>query len=226
MAYAGDDDMSRSFKMGTTPAPKLSSFIGHPTTRGMKEKDMQDFERAIAAAGCRIRPAARHEATPIASIRMAAYSQYRRSVPPAVFEAYLDDLRHVEKPEQGTQLLVAEWQGRVVGSVVFYADAGLEGLGLPEGWAGFRKLAVHPDARGRGLGRRLAQYCVARARELGAPTMGIHGSSFMTTACKLYQQMGFVRCPEHDLRATAILGLAPSEHDVTVIAFHMNLRSH
>jgi GNAT superfamily N-acetyltransferase len=192
----------------------------------MKERAMLDLDGTIAAAaGCRIRPAARHEATPIASIRMAAYSQYRKSVPPAVFEAYLDDLRQVERPGDGTQLLVAEWQGRVVGSVVFYPDAGLEGLGLPKGWAGFRKLAVHPDARGRGLGRRLAQYCVNRAHGLGALTMGIHSSSFMTAACKLYHSMGFARCPEHDLRATAILGLAPVVDDVTVIAFRMNLRT-
>ncbi|VTU15326.1 N-acyltransferase YncA [Variovorax sp. PBL-H6] len=186
---------------------------------------MLDLDGTIAAAArCRIRPAARHEATPIASIRVAAYSQYRKSLPPAVFEAYLDDLRQVEKPGDGTQLLVAEWQGRVVGSVVFYPDAGLEGLGLPKGWAGFRKLAVHPDARGRGLGRRLAQQCVDRAHELGALTMGIHSSSFMTAACKLYHSMGFIRCPEHDLRATAILGLTPVVEDVMVIAFRMNLR--
>ncbi|HJS05400.1 MAG TPA: GNAT family N-acetyltransferase [Variovorax sp.] len=184
---------------------------------------MLDFEGRVAASS-RIRPAARHEATPIASIRMAAYSQYRKSAPPAVFDAYLDDLRHVERPENGTELLVAEWQGRVVGSVVFYPDAGLLGMGLPKGWAGFRKLAVHPDARGRGLGRRLAQYCVDRARELGALTLGIHSSSFMTTACKLYHHMGFTRCPEHDLRATTILRMAPSEEDVAVIAFRMNLR--
>ena len=188
---------------------------------------MLDLDGTIAAAaGCRIRPAERYEATPIASIRMAAYSQYRKSLPPAVFDAYLDDLRQVEKPGDGTQLLVAEWQGRVVGSVVFYPDAGLEGLGLPKGWAGFRKLAVHPDARGRGLGRRLAEYCVNRAQELGALTMGIHSSSFMTAACKLYHRMGFIRCPEHDLRATAILGLEPVVDDVTVIAFRMNLRAH
>jgi predicted N-acetyltransferase YhbS len=183
---------------------------------------MLDFEGRVAASS-RIRPAARHEATPIASIRVAAFSQYRKSAPPGVFDAYLDELRHVERPENGTQLLVAEWRGRVVGSVVFHADAAQAGMGLPKGWVGFRKLAVHPDARGRGLGRRLAQYCVDRARELGALTLGIHGSSFMTTACKLYHQMGFVRCPEHDLRATAILGMAPVVDDVAVIAFRMNL---
>ena len=64
-----------------------------------------------------------------------------------------------------------------------------------------------------------------RARELGALTLGLHSSSFMTTACKLYHQMGFVRCPEHDLRATAILGMSPVVDDVAVIALRMNLRT-
>ena len=178
-----------------------------------------------AAASCRIRPAARHEAMPVASTRIAAYAQYRRHLPAEVFDAYLDDLRRVEADGQGAEVLVAEFDGRVVGSVVFYPDAGHEGLGLPKGWAGFRKLAVHPDARGRGLGRRLAQHCVERARAMGALTMGIHSASFMTAACKLYQRMGFSRCPEHDLRASAILGLAqpPAEDDVVVIAYRMNL---
>ena len=54
--------------------------------------------------------------------------------------------------------------------------------------------------------------------------MGIHSASFMTAACKLYQQMGFGRCPEHDLRASAFLRLAPpTGEDVVVIACRMNL---
>ena len=49
-------------------------------------------------------------------------------------------------------MLVAEVAGRLAGSVLFYADASTEGLGLPPGWVGFRKLAVDPRMRGHGLG--------------------------------------------------------------------------
>src|SRR5690349_7198393 len=127
---------------------------------------MRVLEQA-AAASCRIRPAERHEATPIASTRVAAYAQYRTRLPGPVFDAYLDELRHVEDTARGTQVLVAELEGRLVGSVVFHADAGSQGQAVPKGWAGFRKLAVHPDLRGRGLGRRLVQHCVERARAMG-----------------------------------------------------------
>src|SRR3712207_3815033 len=99
-----------------------------------------------------IRPAHGHEVRDIEELNVAAYAQYRDVVPAAIFAAYVADLRNLADQADDAELLVCEIGGRIAGSVMFYADASLEGLGLPREWAGFRKLAVHPECRGHGVG--------------------------------------------------------------------------
>jgi GNAT superfamily N-acetyltransferase len=153
----------------------------------------------------------------------AAFAQYRAIIPPAIFGGYLNDMRAIGERWDEAEVIVAERDGRVAGCATFYADASLEGLGLPKEWAGLRTLAVHPDARGQGLGRRLSERCVENARALGAPAFGIHTAAFMTAACRIYEGLGFRRAPEFDLRASSILGTEPADGDIEVIAYVRNL---
>ncbi len=111
-----------------------------------------------------VRRAAAHEIPEIEAVAVAAYAEYRTEVPAPVFDAYLDDLRRLADHWRDAEVLVAEVEGSIAGSVLFYPDAGSEGLGLPSDWAGFRKLAVRPEMRGRGLGRVLTEACIAAAR--------------------------------------------------------------
>lgn len=177
----------------------------------------------LPATGLAIRRGARREIPQIVSVMEAAYAQYRGEVPPALFGAYLEDLRQLSVHWGEAQVLVAELDGRIAGSVLFYADASSEGLGLPRGWAGFRKLAVHPALRGRGLGRSLTEHCVEMADRVGVSAVGIHTASFMTAACRIYEQLGFRRCPEHDLRARDIVGVDAAAGEVTLIAYRLGL---
>ena len=169
-----------------------------------------------------IRPAAEHEIREIEAVSVAAYGEHRANVPHSVFNAYISDMRRLADYLHEAEVLVAEIGGRIAGSVLFYADASAEGLGLPQGWSGFRKLAVHPDMRGHGLGRRLTQACIAAARGRGAPTIGIHTASFMHPALRVYEQMGFRRCPEFDISA-ADVGLGSDGGEVKVIAYRLDL---
>lgn len=166
-----------------------------------------------------IRRAARRDIPQIIGVIEAAFAQYEPIIPPAIFASYLDDMRAIGSRWDEAEVLVVERHGRVAGSVAFYADASLEGLGLPAEWAGLRTLAVHPEARGRGIGRQLSQQCLEMARARGAPVFGLHTAGFMTAACRLYETLGFRRAPELDLRASAILGLADDEGDIDVIAY-------
>jgi ribosomal protein S18 acetylase RimI-like enzyme len=65
-------------------------------------------------------------------------------------------------------------------------------------WPELRLLAVSPGARGLGVGRALVDECVRRARAAGAADLGLHSSKSMRAALRMYEQMGFVRAPEHD----------------------------
>jgi predicted N-acetyltransferase YhbS len=169
-----------------------------------------------------IRPATEHEIPEIEAVAVAAYAQYRAEVPRPVFDAYLEDLRRVAEHWREAEVLVAEVDGRIAGSVLYYADASTEGLGLPQSWSGFRKLAVHPEMRGRGLGRALTEACIAVARRCGVPAIGIHTTSFMQAARRLYEQVGFERCPEFDISA-ADMGLGDGAEGVRIIAYRLDL---
>jgi len=170
-----------------------------------------------------IRPATREEIPEIGSMIAAAFEQYRHEAPAPLFEAYLEQSRDLAARWHIAEVLVAEIEGRIVGTVTFFPDAGAEELGLPEGWAGFRTLAVHPAARGRGIARALSRTCVEAARARNTRTVAIHTAPFMRTECGIYEQIGFRRCPEYDLRFAAVLGLDLGAHDIPVIAYRLDL---
>lgn len=169
-----------------------------------------------------IRSATRSEIAEIEELGVAAYDQYRSEVLVEIFDAYVQDLRSVDAEWAKGEVLVFDCGDRLAGTVIFYPDATLEGLGLPHGWAGFRKLAVHPDMRGRGVGRALVNRCIEMAREKRLSTIGIHTANFMKAACSIYEEVGFRRSPEHDLRASDIVGSAADQGNIAVIAYRLD----
>ncbi|MGX9708635.1 ribosomal protein S18-alanine N-acetyltransferase [Laceyella tengchongensis] len=54
-------------------------------------------------------------------------------------------------------------------------------------------VAIHPDYRGRGLGKRLLLHVMQLARELGATSMTLEVRVSNHVAQALYEQLGFVR---------------------------------
>ena len=171
-----------------------------------------------------IRRAREDELGAIAALFPPALAPYRGTSADPVLDAYLDELvRGVRSRAQGGKCYVAVTAGRIVGSVVFYDDVTLEGWSnLPAGWAGFRALVVDPKARGAGVGRALVEHCLMRARETGASVLGIHTADVLSDAVRLYERLGFVRCPEHDLSA-AVAFPVDTPDDVAAIAFRYDL---
>ncbi|PWU20280.1 MAG: GNAT family N-acetyltransferase [Candidatus Rokuibacteriota bacterium] len=132
---------------------------------------------------------------------VAAYAEYFPRDPEGPALAYREEIRDVWSRLADSTLIVAEEQGRIAGAVTYYADARRESpVGWPPNWAAFRLLAVHPDARGRGIGRLLTAECIRRARDAGRDAVSLHTTELMAVARALYERMGFVRVPEFDFR--------------------------
>jgi GNAT superfamily N-acetyltransferase len=135
----------------------------------------------------------------VARLVRDAYRQYAPIMPSQAWQSYEADMMDVRSRLSESQLIVAELDGQLAGSVTLYPDASHTSLeGWPEGWGGVRLLAVHPKYRGRGIGRALMEECIRRCRLHGMTAIGLHTTEMMVVACRLYEEMGFVRIPEYD----------------------------
>ncbi|WP_341837816.1 GNAT family N-acetyltransferase [Chitinophaga pollutisoli] len=102
----------------------------------------------------------------------------------------------------GAELIVALSGERLAGAVVYFNDIQFYGSGgtatQEKEAAGFRLLAVHPNFRKQGIGRLLAETCIARARQARRNQVIIHSTRSMRTAWGMYQRMGFLRSEDLD----------------------------
>ncbi len=145
-----------------------------------------------------------------------AYQEYQAYFPPEDWERYSRDIMDVRSRLDTSELIVAENAGGLVGAVTFYPNVSQSNQGgWPPGWTGIRLLAVHPDARGMGIGRLLMDECFRRSRLMAARTLGLHTTELMAVARGMYERMGFVRVPEFDFQ--------PGPGVVTVIAYRLDL---
>jgi ribosomal protein S18 acetylase RimI-like enzyme len=146
-----------------------------------------------------IRDARPGELDEVAQVLKAAYRQYAPNLPPERWAAYLENIMDVRSRLDAADLIVAEVNGRIAGSVTLYLKpSGAAEEGWPPGWAGIRLLGVHPDFRGMGIGKALVKECIRRSREKGLVAIGLHTSEMMAVAVNIYEQLGFVRVPEYD----------------------------
>ena len=112
-----------------------------------------------------VRVASEADAPAIAELVALAMAEYR-DADPVMHEGYVAyslDATHAIGAEQ----LVAELDGRIVGSVLFFQRV-MYRAAWPETVSTFGTLAVDPAMRRRGIGARLVAACIDRARESGA----------------------------------------------------------
>ena len=159
-----------------------------------------------------IRPFRTEDAERVGALTLAGYDAYGRIEGP--YRTALGD--PLQRIDGCTELLVAELDGEVVGTVTFVlpGDREWESRPEPEGDAGFRVLAVDPAAEGHGVGRGLVEACINAAREHGRHRIVIVTMAWMHRAHRLYEGLGFERRPDLDLRFPSGVGYVLT-YDVT-----------
>jgi ribosomal protein S18 acetylase RimI-like enzyme len=113
---------------------------------------------------------------------------------------YARRLADVADRAERTLVLVAEEDGRILGTTTLELDARIEG-GHPRdplrpGEAHVRMLGVHPEARGRGIGRALMERSLEEARAQGKRSVTLNTTGDMVAARRMYESMGFRRLPD------------------------------
>lgn len=150
----------------------------------------------MSRGSVRIRPARPADYQRIAALTVAAYVSGGHM---QAEDGYLQHLRRVADRAERAQLLVAQADGEVAGSVtVTDFDGDYAEVSRP-GEMEFRMLATSPEHQGLGIARRLVRHVVAQAQaraEISAVTLCSLAS--MTVAHRLYGSEGFIADPGRD----------------------------
>lgn len=113
-------------------------------------------------------------------------------------ESYLAHVQDAAGRAAASTLLVAEADGRLVGTVTLAAFGTTFADIAREGEYEFRMLAVDPSSTGRGVATALVGACADRARAAGAQRIVCSVEDRNTPAIRLYTRLGYVREPERD----------------------------
>jgi GNAT superfamily N-acetyltransferase len=141
-----------------------------------------------------VREARPEEYAEIGEITVAAYL----AVPGMIdddSDFYLAELRDVAARASASEILVAISQDdQLLGSVAYVPDSTSEMAEweIPD-VAGFRMLAVHPSAQGKGAGQVLTEACIERALHSGKQALVLHTTKFQSAAQGLYAKLNFIR---------------------------------
>jgi GNAT superfamily N-acetyltransferase len=153
-----------------------------------------------------IRNARPEEYSQIGGLMVDVYSGLDKFPKPHEQPAYYDMLANVgeqiKKP--GTEIIVTESAGTIVGAVVYFGDIQYYGSGgtatKEKNTSGFRLLAVAPVARGQGIGKMLTLECIRKAKEQGRSQVIIHTTLAMRNAWEMYERIGFKRSVDLDFQ--------------------------
>ena len=158
-----------------------------------------------------IREAKPEEFDELGLIMVEVYSQLEGFPSPDEIPDYYNTLRNVgeltKKPKVKLFVSISD-TAEVEGGLVYFGDmkyygAGGERVEKQSGGA-FRLLAVKPELRGQGVGKLLIDVCFEQARKEGHDYLYIHSTKYMMVAWKMYERMGFVKCPEIDFEKNQV----------------------
>ena len=149
-----------------------------------------------------IRAAAEDEREAIREVTLRAYAEYAQIMDPGSWFGLSQALADALASDEPVERIVADDDGRIVGSAMLYAaqTAAYGDLGSTSTAPEIRLVAVAPEARGRGIARALVDECIRRARSQGASEVGLHTSRSMRAAMAMYANLGFTRAPERDFQ--------------------------
>ncbi len=144
----------------------------------------------------RVRRVREGELEAVGRLTVAAYAADGYITPDHPYAEHLADA--AARQREATLLVAEDGEGRLVGTAtVVPAESSLVEMCRP-GEVEVRMLAVAPGARRRGVGEVLARACVEAGRELGCERVILSSGTWMRTAHRLYERLGFVRVPARD----------------------------
>lgn len=162
-----------------------------------------------------IRKALESELPSIREQRVLSYEEHAAIIPEGHWQALKQAIISSADTGPGVELLVAEVDSMILGSVALFPaetdayEGNVEVVDYPE----IRMLAVSPEARGKGVATALLSECIKLSKEKGHHSIGLHTGEFMENAMRLYERIGFKRLPQYDFQ--------PADDGIIVKAYRL-----
>ncbi|HSV98676.1 MAG TPA: GNAT family N-acetyltransferase [Sedimentisphaerales bacterium] len=138
------------------------------------------------AAWPRLRPATNADRESVRNLVFTVLVEYGLKPDPGCTDADLDDIEQSYLARGGVFYVLQEQDGAIVGSYDLYPTE--------SGVCELRKMYLHRDYRGKGLGRRLLEDALAHARQSDFRRITLETASVLKEAIGLYESYGFKPC--------------------------------
>ena len=129
------------------------------------------------------------DAGALGRVAVSAFAQYQHDFND--WGALAAGLKMMPELAHKGEILVAEHNRKVVGAVAYIPPHAAKAHYFNPAWPIIRMLVVEPQARGLGIGRKLTEACIEKAKRDESPVIALHTSPVMTVALAMYLRMGF-----------------------------------
>lgn len=136
-----------------------------------------------------VREFAESDTEAVNAVALAAFEQYRGAY--TDWPTFSKNIGSMASLGQDGEIIVAASEQGIIGAVAYIGPHKPKSAIFDPNWPIMRMLVVIPSARGFGVGRALAEECIARAMRDQAPLFALHTSSIMQVALPMYEHMGF-----------------------------------
>lgn len=146
-----------------------------------------------------------HEFEETRKVLLESYQQYESSFGlKEEFEEYIRKINISLYNEGIEKVFIAKLENKIVGTLQLFLNAtdayNIEGFDAELPF--IRLLAVLPEARSKGVARKLIDATINYLKEKGYGEVYLHTSDIMESAVRLYERYGFERYTDFDFQKT------------------------
>lgn len=134
------------------------------------------------------------------SVTLRAYGEYEEKSDPNFWKGYKQSIENALLKDESDIRIVVKENGMILAAVLYCApyEKQMGDAFVKNPFPEMRLLAVPEEHRNRGLAGQLIEYCEAKARAEGSPTITLHTTVLMQTAKQMYERRNYLRYPEID----------------------------
>lgn len=123
------------------------------------------------------------------TVALSAFEQFSRHYQD--WPGFSANIKNMSSLAGVGEIIVAMLDNALIGAVAYVGPGKPKAVYFHTEWSIMRMLVVAPGARGLGVGKALAEECLARARRDGAKAFALHTCEVMSVALPMYLRMGF-----------------------------------